>query len=294
MLSPEGASPAATRYIGRAMSRPFLKMNGLGNDFVVVEARSQPFAPSDAEARAIASREGGGVGCDQLIAIEASPRADAFMRIWNSDGGQVEHCGNAARCVGWLLMEATGRDAARLDTPSGVLEVSRAGTGQVTIDMGKPRLDWREIPLAEAMDTRGIELQVGPIDAPLMHTPGCVSMGNPHVVFFVSDAASAPVRQVGPMIEHHLLFPEGANVGFAEIVSRDHIRLRVWERGAGETLACGTGACAALVAAHRRGLTDRRAAIEFSRGELVVEWRESDGHVLMTGPVAVEFTGTLP
>jgi len=212
MLSPEGASPAATRYIGRAMSRPFLKMNGLGNDFVVVEARSQPFAPSDAEARAIASREGGGVGCDQLIAIEASPRADAFMRIWNSDGGQVEHCGNAARCVGWLLMEATGRDAARLDTPSGVLEVSRAGTGQVTIDMGKPRLDWREIPLAEAMDTRGIELQVGPIDAPLMHTPGCVSMGNPHVVFFVPDAEIAPVREVGSMIEHQrrLLPGQGA------------------------------------------------------------------------------------
>ncbi|HTX50591.1 MAG TPA: diaminopimelate epimerase [Caulobacteraceae bacterium] len=275
------------------MSRPFLKMNGLGNDFVVVEARSQPFAPSEAEARAIASRDGG-IGCDQLIAIEASPRADAFMRIWNADGGQVEHCGNAARCVGWLLMEAAGRDAARLDTPSGVLDVSRAGAKQVTIDMGPPRLDWRDIPLAEPMDTRGIELQVGPIDAPLLHTPGCVSMGNPHVVFFVPDAETAPVREVGSMIEHHRLFPERVNVGFCQVKTRDRLRLRVWERGAGLTRACGTGACAALVAAHRRALCNRLATVEMDGGDLVVEWRKADDHVLMTGPVAVEFTGTLP
>jgi diaminopimelate epimerase len=276
-----------------SMSRPFLKMNGLGNDFVVVEARSQPFAPSEAEARAIANRTSG-IGCDQLIAIEASPRADAFMRIWNADGGEVEHCGNAARCVGWLLLEASGRDVASLDTPSGVLCVRRAGERAVTLDMGAPRLAWDEIPLAEPMDTRGIELQVGPIDAPLLHTPGCVSMGNPHVVFFTPDAETAPVREAGSMIEHHLLFPERVNVGFAQIKARDRIRLRVWERGAGLTRACGTGACAALVAAHRRGLTGRKATLELDGGELVIEWRESDDHVLMTGPVAVDFTGTLP
>jgi diaminopimelate epimerase len=279
------------------MSRPFLKMNGLGNDFVVVEARADgpfgPFAPSEAEARAIADRASG-IGCDQLIAIESSDRADAFMRIWNADGSEVEHCGNAARCVGWLILEAAGRDHARLDTLSGVLEVSRAGDRRITIDMGPPRLDWRDIPLAEPMDTRGIELQVGPIDNPHLHTPGAVSMGNPHVVFFVADAESAPVREVGSMIEHHRLFPERVNVGFAEIRGRDRIRLRVWERGAGITQACGTGACAAVVAACRRGLTDRAVTVEMDGGELGIDWRASDDHVLMTGPVAVDFAGNLP
>ena len=160
--------------------------------------------------------------------------------------------------------------------------------------MGAPGLDWRDIPLSEEMDTVRVELQVGPIDAPLLHTPGCVSMGNPHVVFFVPDAATAPVREAGSLIEHHMLFPEGVNVGFAEIQARDRIRLRVWERGAGETKACGTGACAALVAAHRRGLTERRATLVLDGGELEIDWRAGDGHVLMTGPVAVEFSGVLP
>ncbi len=275
------------------MSRPFLKMNGLGNDFVVVEARTAPFAPTAAETQALARREGG-VGFDQLISVEPSARADAFMRIWNADGGEVDACGNASRCVGWLLMEASGRDEATIETNAGLLHTRRAGDKVITVDMGEPGLDWRQIPLEEAMDTRGIELQVGPIDAPILHTPGAVSMGNPHVVFFVPDAAAAPVSQVGPMIEHHRLFPEGVNVGFAQIKARDRIRLRVWERGAGLTQACGTGACASLVAAHRRGLTDRKATVELDGGELVIDWREADNHVLMTGPVAVEFTGTLP
>jgi diaminopimelate epimerase len=275
------------------MSRPFLKMNGLGNDFVVVEARSQPFAPSVAETRAIADREGG-IGCDQLIAIEASPKADAFMRIWNADGGEVEQCGNAVRCVGWLLMEATGRDSARLDTPAGLVTVERAGPKAVKVDMGKPGLDWRDIPLEEAMDTRGIELQVGPIDAPLLHTPGAVSMGNPHVIFFVKDAETAPVREVGSMIEYHRLFPQRTNVEFCEVKARDRIRVRVWERGVGVTRACGTGACAALVAASRRNLCDRTATVEMDGGDLLIEWRREDDHVLMTGPIEVEFTGKLP
>ena len=274
------------------MSRPFLKMNGLGNDFVVVEARSSPFHPGPEETRAIADRERG-IGCDQVIAIEPSARADAFMRIWNADGGEVDACGNASRCVGWLLMEAAGRDGAVIETGAGLLSVTRAGDRRVCVDMGEPRLKWSDIPLAEEMDTRGIELQVGPIDNPVLHTPGCISMGNPHVVFFVPDAETAPVREVGPMIEHHHLFPERANVGFAQIKARDRIRLRVWERGAGETLACGTGACAALVAASRRGLTDRKAVVVMNGGELTIEWREADNRVLMTGPVAVEFTGVL-
>jgi diaminopimelate epimerase len=275
------------------MSRPFLKMNGLGNDFVVVEARSQPFAPSIGEARAIADREDG-IGCDQIIAIEPSLRADAFMRIWNADGGAVEQCGNAARCVGWLLMEASGRDAVRLDTPGGLLLIERAGAKAVTVDMGKPGLDWQDIPLEEKMDTRGIELQIGPIDAPLFHTPGAVSMGNPHVVFFVKDAESAPVREVGSMIEYHRLFPQRTNVEFCEVKAPDRLRVRVWERGVGVTLACGTGACAALVAANRRKLCERKATVEMDGGELIIEWRAEDDHVLMTGPIAVEFTGVLP
>jgi diaminopimelate epimerase len=274
------------------MSRPFLKMNGLGNDFAVVDARRQPFAPSEAQVRAIADRRGAS-GCDQLIAIEPSGRADAFMRIWNADGGQVDACGNASRCIGWLVMQERGTDHAVLDTNAGLIDIRRAGPEQVTVDMGEPRLRWDQIPLAEEMDTRGVELQVGPIDAPLMHTPGCVSMGNPHVTFFVGDAEQAPVAEVGPMIEHHHLFPEGVNVGFAQVKGPGRIRLRVWERGAGLTRACGTGACAALVAASRRGLVGRKAVLELDGGELTIEWRESDGHVLMTGPVAVDFRGEL-
>ncbi len=274
------------------MPRPFLKMNGLGNDFVVVDAREQDFRPSPEEMRRIADREQG-IGCDQVIAIERSNSADALMRIWNADGGEVEACGNAARCVAWLLME-DGPEAVTLETAGGLLSASRAGERAVTVDMGAPGLDWRDIPLAEAVDTRGIELQVGPIDAPVLHTPGCVSMGNPHVVFFVPDAAAAPVREAGPMIEHHLLFPEGVNVGFAEARARDAIRLRVWERGAGETQACGTGACAAVVAAHRRGLCDRGVDVTMNGGVLRIEWRASNDHVLMTGPVSLDFEGTLP
>jgi diaminopimelate epimerase len=275
------------------MSRPFLKMNGLGNDFVVVEARSAPFEPSAAEVRAIADRENG-VGCDQLILIGESDKADAFVRFWNADGVEVDACGNGSRCVGLLLMQASGRDEASFETRAGRLTALRAGDGEVSVDMGVPGLRWDQIPLAEAMDTRGIELQVGPIDNPQLHTPGCVSMGNPHVVFFVPDADTAPVRQSGSLIERHPLFPEGVNVGFAQVKARDRIRLRVWERGAGLTKACGTGACAALVAAHRRGLVDRKATLELDGGDLVIEWRAEDDHVIMTGPAKLDFAGTLP
>jgi diaminopimelate epimerase len=282
---------SAPLLVPRLPKLPFLKMNGLGNDFVVVEARDGAFAPTPDQVRAIADRATG-VGCDQLIAIERSPTVDAFMRIWNADGSEVAACGNAARCVGWLLMEATGRTETQFETRAGLLSAARAGEHGIAVDMGAPRLDWRDIPLAEEMDTRGIELQVGPIDAPLLHTPGCVNMGNPHVVFFVDDAETAPVLTMGPLIEHHPLFPEAANVGFAQVQTRDRIRLRVWERGVGETKACGTGACAAMVAASRRGKIDRHATLVMNGGELLINWRDDD-HVLMTGPVAVEFTGTL-
>jgi diaminopimelate epimerase len=270
------------------MTRPCLKMNGLGNAFAVVDARQTPFAPGEEAVRAWADRTRGGIGFDQLIALEPSATADAFMRVWNADGSMVETCGNALRCVAWLIMEETGRDRATIDTAGGFIEARRAGPFAVAVDMGRPRLDWTEVPLAEEMDTRGIELQVGPIDAPHLHTPGAVNMGNPHVVFFVKDAEAAPVREAGSLIEHHPLFPEGVNVGFAEPRGRDRIRLKVWERGAGLTKACGTGACAALVAANRRGLVGRSAVLELDGGELHVEWREDDDHVIMTGPVELE------
>jgi diaminopimelate epimerase len=270
------------------MNRPFLKMNGAGNDFVVVEARSLPFAPDEALVRAIAGRAGPS-GCDQLIAIEPSDKADAFMRIWNADGGQVDACGNATRCVGWLLLEQNQADGASIETNAGLIAVERAGHFQVRVDMGEPGLDWWKIPLAEPVDTLSLDIAA----EPGLALPCAVSMGNPHMVFFVTDVEDLPVREVGPPLEVHPLYPERANVGFAEIKSKDRMRLRVWERGAGLTKACGTGACAAVVASARRGLTGRKVAVETDGGELVIEWRESDNHVLMTGPVAFEFAGVL-
>ena len=270
------------------MSRPFLKMNGAGNDFAVVEARSQPFAPDAAQVRAIADRAGPS-GCDQLIAIEPSDKADAFMRIWNAQGGQVDACGNATRCVGWLLLEEANKDAAVIETNAGLLSIERAGPLQVRVDMGEPKLEWWQIPLSRPMDTVSLDL----FAEPELAMPGAVSMGYPHVVFFVADVADFPVEAAGSKLEFHPLFPQQVNVGFAEIKARDRIRLRVWERGAGLTKACGTGACAALVAAARRGLTERRATVEMDGGDLVIEWRESDNHVLMTGPVELEYSGVL-
>ena len=275
-----------------APSRPFVKMNGAGNDFVVVNALAVPFAPGHDAVRALGDRKTG-EGFDQLIAIEPSENADAFMRVWNADGGVVETCGNALRCVGWMLMQANGSDSVTIDTLGGRTVARRAGPDRITVDMGPPRLDWREIPLAEEMDTRGIELQVGPIDNPVVHTPGAVSMGNPHVVFFTDRQDDAFVIGTGSLIEHHPLFPEGVNVGFAHVLAPDRIRLRVFERGAGLTKACGTGACAALVACARRGLTDRKATVIVDGGELVIDWDETTGHVFMTGPVEVERTGVL-
>ena len=282
-----------------AMSRPFLKMNGLGNDFVVVEARSAPFHPGEAEARAIADRASG-VGCDQIIGIEPSQKADAFMRIWNADGGEVGACGNATRCAAWLLMEEKARDAATIETEAGLLKAWRAGPMQVSVDMGAPRLDWRQIPLSEELDTRRLELEIGPRGAPILHTPGAVSMGNPHCVFFVADLAAINIPAIGPMVENHPLFPERVNVGFAQILSRDRVRLRVWERGAGLTLACGTGACAAVVAGIRLGLLDSLVDVDTRGGRLTIEWQGLapqgaglQSPVRMTGPAQTVFEGEI-
>ena len=275
----------------------YVRMNGAGNAFIVVDAMETPFRPSENEVRRLASDEAGLGGFDQLIAVEKSAGGDAFMRVWNSDGSLVETCGNALRCVGWLMLDATEKSEVKIDTLAGPTLAraaeDRNGLHQVTVDMGEPRLDWQQIPLAEEMDTRGIELQVGPIDNPLVHTPGAVSMGNPHVVFFTDHQDDVFVRGTGSLIEHHPLFPEGVNVGFANVLDRETIRLRVWERGAGLTQACGTGACAAMVAASRRNLIDRSARMILDGGELFVEWDEASGHVFMTGPIEIEVTGQL-
>ncbi len=270
----------------------YFKMNGCGNDFVILDARAAGALPlSPDQARAIADRESG-IGCDQVIALERSIRGDAFMRIWNADGGEVSACGNAARCVGWLLMEEKSTGEGRIETAAGLLHAARRGAALVEIDMGAPLLRWEEIPLAHAMDTARLDFSY---DAGLavLEGPGAVSMGNPHVVFFVEDVETLPVRVIGPRIEHDPLFSEGVNVGFAEIQAPDKIRLRVWERGAGLTKACGTGACAALVAANRQGRIGRTATIIVDGGELRIEWRAGDDRVLMTGPIVLEGEGEI-
>ena len=273
---------------------PFRKMNGLGNDFVVLDARARPLSISEEAARAIADRQTG-IGCDQLIVIEPSPRADVRMRIWNSEGGEVESCGNASRCIADLLFKETGRGRVSIDTTGGLLECIPAGDGLVTVDMGAPRFSWEDIPLAEPFhDTRGIELQVGPIDAPLIHTPSVVNVGNPHCIFWVKDIDVIDLAKVGPMLEHHPLFPERANISLARVDARNRITMKVWERGAGLTRACGTAACAAAVAGARRRLTGRTVTVTLPGGNLSIEWRDGDDHILMTGAVAYEFEGRLP
>jgi diaminopimelate epimerase len=267
----------------------YFKMNGCGNDFVIIDARSRGSLPlSPAQARAIADRQAG-LGCDQVVAVERSIRGDAFMRIWNADGGEVDACGNAARCVAWLLLEEGGATSRRIETGAGLLYAQRAGESLITVDMGSPLLRWEEIPLARAMDTAELDFSAGTLDR-----PGAVNMGNPHVVFFVENAAAAGADEIGPRVETDPLFPERVNVGFAEVRSPELIRLRVWERGAGLTKACGTGACAALVAAHRQGRAGRRAELILDGGSLEIEWRLGDDRVLMTGPVELEHSGDLP
>ena len=269
------------------------KMNGLGNDFAVLDARPNALALSAGQARAIANRETG-VGCDQVIALEPSGNADVFMRIWNHDGGEVEACGNAARCVASVLAGETGRSNVTIETQVAVLGAKINTDGTVTIDMGVPLFRWDQIPLSEEFNnTRIIELQVGPIDDPVLHTPSVVNIGNPHCIFWVDDLEAHDLARIGPVLEHHPIFPERANISLAHVTSSEAISLKTWERGVGLTRACGTAACAVTVAAVRKKLTDRKITVALPGGPLQMEWRESDDHILMTGPSELEYEGTL-
>ena len=274
---------------------PFRKMNGLGNDFLVFDARAGVPRLTPEEIARLGDRETG-IGFDQMITIEHSASgADAFMRIDNADGGEVSACGNATRCIGWVLMKEKGATSATIETRAGLLFASDAGEPEmVTVDMGVPRLKWDEIPLAEPFaDTRAIELQIGPIDAPILHSPSCVSMGNPHAIFWVDDVEAYDLERFGPMLENHPIFPERANISLAHVTARDALTLKVWERGAGITRACGTGACAAAVASARTRRTGRRVHVRLPGGTLLIHWRESDDHVMMTGPIETEFEGVI-
>ena len=262
------------------MRVPFIKMHGLGNDFVVIDARRDALpAMTEQMARALADRHTG-IGCDQLIVLEASTSADFAMRIFNHDGGEVEACGNATRAVG-LLHGAP----ARIETAGGLLSVDPVDGG-IAVDMGEPRLEWQQIPLAYAMDTHTL-----PLAWEELENPTAVNVGNPHVIFFVPDCDAVELDRLGPEIEHDPLFPERINVNVATIVSRSAIRLRVWERGAGLTLACGTGACATAVGAMRRGLVDRSVDVALPGGTLRIEWLDN-GRIRMTGPATESFRGT--
>lgn len=271
---------------------PFRKMNGLGNDFVVLDARARPITLAAEDARRIGDRARG-VGCDQVIVMEPSQKADVFMRIFNADGSEVGACGNATRCIALLAAEETGRNEVSVETRSGLLKANVDGADRITIDMGKPRFAWDEIPLAEPFhDTTGIELQIGPIDAPVLHSPSVVNVGNPHAIFWVNDIDAYDLGRFGPLLENHPIFPERANISLAQVTSRNGLRLRTWERGAGLTKACGTAACAAAVAAARKGLTDRQVTVELPGGVLFIDWTKDD-HILMCGPAELEFEGTL-
>ncbi len=271
------------------MRTPFLKMHGCGNDFVVFDERAGTLGLTARRAAAIADRHTG-VGCDQFIVLEPPPpgsTADVFMRIRNPDGGEAGACGNATRCVVHLLATETGRRDLTVQTISGLLPAHVGDDGRITVDMGPARLAWQDIPLAHPADTLHLDLAAGPVA-----DPAAASMGNPHATFFVPDVETLEIATLGPQLERAAIFPDRANIGFATILAPDRIRLRVWERGAGLTLACGSGACATIVNAARRGLTGRHATIIADGGQLDMEWR-ADGHVLMTGPVATAFHGMI-
>lgn len=267
----------------------FTKMHGLGNDFVVIDRRSTPVDLDADRIRAIADRRRG-VGFDQLIYIDQSddPRANARLRFYNSDGSESAACGNGTRCVAAALMEESGQQTAMVETAAGLLTAETGANGIVAVDMGPARLDWSEIPLREQADTLSLPIELGPLA-----DPAAVNMGNPHCVFFVDDAEAVDLPALGPEIEHHPMFPERTNVEVAAVTGPDRIRLRVWERGAGITQACGSGACATAVAAHRRGLTGRSVDLDLDGGTLSVEWRENDDHVVLAGPTALSFAGEL-
>jgi diaminopimelate epimerase len=274
-------------------NHPFVKMNGLGNEIVVVDMRGEKAAISAPEARAAA--QPAGAPYDQLMALHAprTPGTDAYVRIYNNDGSEAGACGNGMRCVAELIFKETGKRALTFETEAGLLSCWQGEAPLIsTVDMGKPRFAWNEIPLAEEFrDTRAIELQIGPIDKPILHSPSAVSMGNPHAIFWVDDVDAYDLGKIGPLLENHPMFPKRANISLARVVSREHMIVRTWERGAGLTKACGSAACAAAVAAARLGRTGRTVTVTLPGGDLLIEWRERDDHVLMTGPVEYEYEG---
>jgi diaminopimelate epimerase len=274
-------------------NHPFIKMNGLGNAIVVVDLRRSKAVISADEARAAA--QPAGAPYDQMMALHAprTPGTASYVRIYNSDGSESGACGNGMRCIAAIVSKETGQDKVVFETKAGLLPCWKAGKPDwFTVDMGQPRFRWDEIPLAEEFrDTRSIELQIGPIDKPILHSPSAVNMGNPHAVFWVDDVGAHELAKLGPMLENHPMFPERANISLAAIKSRGHIVIRTWERGAGLTRACGSAACAVAVAAARLRRTDRKVTVTLPGGDLDIEWRESDDHVLMTGPIAYEFSG---
>jgi diaminopimelate epimerase len=268
---------------------PAVKMNGLGNEIVVVDLRGADVEISAEQARAIHRAEG--LSFDQLMAVSDRRRADtaAFVRIYNNDGSEAGACGNGTRCVAYWLMRGEKAETLRLETAAGVLDCRREGEFLFRVDMGTPRFGWREIPLREAVaDTRRALLPTGRAEDRELGPASLVNMGNPHAIFWVKDIAAIDLAAIGPRLEHHRLFPEKANISVAEVVARDHIRLRVWERGVGLTKACGSAACAALAAAVRLDLADRKAVVTLPGGDLTIEWRVAGDRVWMTGPVELE------
>lgn len=265
----------------------FVKMHGLGNDFVVFDARDTAINLTPALVTKIADRHFG-VGCDTVVVIRpGGAKADASVLFYNADGSESDSCFNATRCIARFLMDERGLARVKLSTKGGMLACIDAGKGSVTVDMGPPRLEWHQVPVASQVDTLNFALDVGGASLPA----SVLSMGNPHCVLFVPDADKAPLTQLGPKIETLPFFPKRTNVEFAQVLDKSRIRMRVWERGVGVTLACGTGACATAVAAIRRGLTDRKVELLLDGGSLTIEWRAEDGHVLMTGPTAMPFRG---
>ncbi|NVO13354.1 MAG: diaminopimelate epimerase [Rhodoplanes sp.] len=274
-------------------NQPFFKMNGLGNEIVVVDLRGAPDKLTAADARAAARPEG--APFDQLMVLypPRTPGTDAFVRIYNTDGSEAGACGNGMRCVADIVFAETGKTALTFETRAGLLNCWKGAEPLVsTVDMGAPKFGWRDIPLAEEFrDTRAIELQIGPIDAPILHSPSVASMGNPHAVFWVDDPWAYDLEKIGPLLENHPIFPDRANISLAAVTGPDHLTVRTWERGAGLTRACGSAACAAAVSAARTGRTGRSVRVTLPGGDLVIDWRERDDHVLMTGPVEYEREG---
>jgi len=269
-------------------------MNGLGNEILVVDlrGRSKVFTPK--EVAEIAGRPE--THFDQMMVLHnpMTPGTAAYMRIYNADGSEVSACGNGTRCVGLSVAQATGDRELTLESGAGLLTVKVGGADRITVDMGEPKFGWEDIPLNEPFrDTRGIELQVGPIDNPVLHSPSVVNVGNPHAVFWVDDVNAHDLGRVGPFLENHPRFPEGANISLAQIAARDRIILRTWERGAGLTKACGSAACAAAVCAVRKKFVDRKVTVALPGGELEIEWTPA-GRILMTGPAEFENEGLLP